>query len=172
MTEYAHSIQFVHYYSPAGSDPKISGGLFFSSCFCIACRSSCNSVCLLRSAYSVCSHYNSMCSLYSVFHHVFPLCSPPGIRRTTLILFLISLVYIVSFLPHLVMMTVKAIRPQAVAGDSDTWTVASNLIIRSYFLNSVANPFIYTFLSKNFVRRVRGSFSRWSRVRGRAGNRV
>ncbi|RUS69091.1 hypothetical protein EGW08_023146, partial [Elysia chlorotica] len=77
---------------------------------------------------------------------------PPGIRRTTLILFLISLVYIVSFLPHLVMMTVKALSPQAVAGDGPEWTVVSNLVIRSYFLNSAANPFIYTFLSKNFVR--------------------
>lgn len=89
----------------------------------------------------------------------------PGIRRTTLILFLISLVYIVSFLPHLVMMTLKALTPQAVDGDSPQWTVASNLIIRSYFLNSVANPVIYTFLSKNFLRRVRGSLSRWSRRR-------
>ncbi|GFO09677.1 cholecystokinin receptor [Plakobranchus ocellatus] len=89
----------------------------------------------------------------------------PGIRRTTLILFLISLVYIVSFLPHLVMMTVKSLDPQAVSGESEEWILASNLIIRSYFLNSVANPFIYTFFSRNFFRKAKESFSCLRKIR-------
>ena len=67
---------------------------------------------------------------------------------------LITLVYVTSFLPHLALMVLK-VKGQGSESRSPTWEVIQNLLIRSYFLNSVANPVIYSFCSHNFLRQCR-----------------
>ncbi|CAG5115221.1 unnamed protein product [Candidula unifasciata] len=80
-----------------------------------------------------------------------------GSRRTTLMLLMITLIYVLSFLPHLVLMALKAVDGDILAGPSTAWELTQNLLIRSYFINSVANPIIYSFFSRHFFRRCRGS---------------
>ncbi|BFZ05799.1 hypothetical protein BsWGS_08838 [Bradybaena similaris] len=84
-----------------------------------------------------------------------------GSRRTTLMLLVITLVYVLSFLPHLVLMALKAVNEDILKGLGTTWELAQNLLIRSYFINSMANPIIYSFFSRNFFRRCRGSRNRY-----------
>ncbi|XP_012941405.1 uncharacterized protein LOC101850828 [Aplysia californica] len=76
----------------------------------------------------------------------------PGALRTTLMFSLITLIYVTSFLPHLALMILKFANPELVSESSDAWELAQNLLIRSYFLNSVSNPIIYSFCSQNFFR--------------------
>nr|KAG5712473.1 hypothetical protein BaRGS_011447 [Batillaria attramentaria] len=71
-------------------------------------------------------------------------------RRTTLMLFLITVVYVVSFLPYLILMVVKVLDEDSLSGRGDGWELAHNILIRSYFINSMANPIIYSFCSRTF----------------------
>ncbi|XP_055896121.1 prostaglandin E2 receptor EP4 subtype-like isoform X1 [Biomphalaria glabrata] len=73
-----------------------------------------------------------------------------GTRRTTLMLFVITLIYIFSFLPHLLLMIFKTLNIDWLSQYGDTGVMLHNLLIRSYFINSASNPIIYSFFSKNF----------------------
>lgn len=73
-----------------------------------------------------------------------------GTRRTTLMLFLITVVYLLSFLPYLILMVVKALDKDSLSGRGDGWEMAHNILLRSYFINSMANPIIYSFCSRTF----------------------
>ncbi|XP_046362211.2 muscarinic acetylcholine receptor M1-like [Haliotis rufescens] len=70
--------------------------------------------------------------------------------RTTLMLFLITLIFILSFLPHLVLMTIKALDSKSLSGSGDLAEVAFNIGLRSYFINSVANPIVYSLCCQKF----------------------
>ena len=82
--------------------------------------------------------------------------------------FVITLVYILSFLPHLAMMIYKLsatptshVTSSHVTSShvtsSETWLVARNLVLRSYFINSVANPIVYSFCSQTFAQDCRAA---------------
>lgn len=71
-------------------------------------------------------------------------------RRTTLMLFLITLVYLLSFLPYLVLMIVKVLDRDSLSGSGGGWELLHNFLLRSYFINSMANPIIYSFCSRTF----------------------
>lgn len=73
-----------------------------------------------------------------------------GTRRTTLMLFLITMVFLLSFLPYLVLNVLKVLDDDSLSGDGNAWEVAHNILLRSYFINSVANPVIYSFCSRTF----------------------
>lgn len=73
-----------------------------------------------------------------------------GTRRTTLMLFLITVVYVLSFLPYVVLMVVKVLDEDSLSGRGDGWELAHNILLRSYFINSMANPIIYSFCSRTF----------------------
>ncbi|XP_076436806.1 uncharacterized protein LOC143276225 [Babylonia areolata] len=73
-----------------------------------------------------------------------------GTRRTTLMLFLITLVYLLSFLPYLILMIVKVMDEESLSGRGGGWELAHNILLRSYFINSMANPIIYSFCSRTF----------------------
>ncbi|CAL1546142.1 unnamed protein product [Lymnaea stagnalis] len=75
-----------------------------------------------------------------------------GTRRTTLMLFSITLIYILSFLPHLVLMTLKALGLDTHKLHGEAGELLLNLLIRSYFINSASNPIIYSFFSNNFFK--------------------
>ncbi|XP_071101332.1 neuropeptide FF receptor 2-like [Haliotis cracherodii] len=66
-------------------------------------------------------------------------------RRTTLMLFIISLAFVVSFLPHLSLMAARAIRRDLIDNLEGSALAAYNIFLRSYFINCVANPFIYSY---------------------------
>ncbi|XP_050404068.1 orexin receptor type 2 [Patella vulgata] len=73
-----------------------------------------------------------------------------GNRKTTLMLFLITVVFMLSFLPHLILMTLKALDKNSLSGSGGSAELAHNILLRSYFINSATNPIIYSFCSNKF----------------------
>ena len=93
--------------------------------------------------------------------------SSRGMGRTTKVLFIISLIYILTYLPLLVMQCVKAVFPE---GFSDLGTFGMALyylMVNSPYLGCAANPLIYSLCDPNFrsecrhqAKRVGGSIRR------------
>ncbi|BFZ21119.1 hypothetical protein BsWGS_24157 [Bradybaena similaris] len=75
-----------------------------------------------------------------------------GIGRTTAMLILISAVYILGFLPYLGLMFAKSASPATFESMDLAPFAVYNLFLRSYFLNSAANPIIYSLCDINFRR--------------------
>lgn len=72
--------------------------------------------------------------------------------KTTMTLWLISLVFVLSYVPHLAARIRRAVDKDWL-GEHDVSSsalIAYSLCIRSYFLNSFANVFVYGVCSKNF----------------------
>ncbi len=70
--------------------------------------------------------------------------------RTTVIAFLVTVVFVFSFVPHLILMVTRAIVKDFDYDLRGASLVAFNIFIRSYFINSVANPIIYGALNYKF----------------------
>ncbi|CAL1543739.1 unnamed protein product, partial [Lymnaea stagnalis] len=75
-----------------------------------------------------------------------------GMGRTTAMLLIISVVYIVGFFPFLTVMFYKYFAPESFAGLGVVGLTFYNLFLRSYFLNSAANPVVYSLCDINFRR--------------------
>ncbi|KAK6167659.1 hypothetical protein SNE40_021633 [Patella caerulea] len=79
-------------------------------------------------------------------------------NRTTAIAFLVTIVFVLSYLPYLAM-TFSSIFNKGfdhhLRGSS---LAAYNLFLRSYFVNSAVNPIIYGFLNLQFSRAVKTMF--------------
>lgn len=73
-----------------------------------------------------------------------------GSRKTITMLFLITLVFVLSFLPHLCVMVARAINGSVYDGIHGAGLIANNLLVRSYFFNSASNPIIYGFCNRRF----------------------
>ncbi|XP_046375916.1 orexin receptor type 2-like [Haliotis rufescens] len=71
-------------------------------------------------------------------------------NKTTVIAFLVTVVFVLSFLPHLALMCTRAIIKDFDHDLRGSSLVAFNIFIRSYFVNSVANPIIYGVLNYKF----------------------
>ncbi|XP_046580947.1 D(2) dopamine receptor-like [Haliotis rubra] len=76
-------------------------------------------------------------------------------HKTLFMLFLITLVFVLSFLPYLCLMASQTASKETFAGIQGTGTVLYSLFLRSYFINSVSNPIIYGFCNLYFRREVR-----------------
>ncbi|CAI9736338.1 orexin receptor type 2-like [Octopus vulgaris] len=72
------------------------------------------------------------------------------VSRTTVIMFLITLLWIVSYLPHLVMVTCEIVVEDFRTSLGTTGDVLYNLSFRSYFFNNAINPFIYGIFNLRF----------------------
>ncbi|XP_021348555.1 cholecystokinin receptor type A-like [Mizuhopecten yessoensis] len=70
--------------------------------------------------------------------------------KITCMLFLITLVFVISFLPHLVLLIFDAVDDSFWWNISDTQNIVYNLFLRTYFINNMANPIIYGFLDIRF----------------------
>ncbi|XP_046583944.1 neuropeptide Y receptor type 4-like [Haliotis rubra] len=75
-------------------------------------------------------------------------------RRTTLMLFIISLAFVVSFLPHLTLMAVRALHRDRIENLAGPALAAYNIFLRSYFINCAANPFIYSYCNVNVRKEI------------------
>ncbi|XP_041361630.1 neuromedin-U receptor 2-like [Gigantopelta aegis] len=78
--------------------------------------------------------------------------------KTTFMLFLISLVFMLSFLPHVLLKSIRAFNKQFVSQPTTSVLVTYNIFVRSYFINSVANAFIYGFCSPRFRQECQSIF--------------
>ncbi|CAC5377606.1 unnamed protein product [Mytilus coruscus] len=73
------------------------------------------------------------------------------LKKYTLLMFSVSLAFIVSFLPYLALMTWRTLVPQH-EGNIMTkdQLVAYNIFLRSWIISSVVNPLIYGFFNADF----------------------
>ncbi|KAK3590704.1 hypothetical protein CHS0354_008043 [Potamilus streckersoni] len=71
-------------------------------------------------------------------------------RRITFILFMVTLVYFISFLPHLALKLVAFMKKDFLLNLNFSEAIAYNTFVWSFFVNSVANSFIYGFYDKKF----------------------
>ncbi|XP_046574616.1 cholecystokinin receptor type A-like [Haliotis rubra] len=84
-------------------------------------------------------------------------------HKTVLMLFLITLVFVLSFLPHLGLMATQAVNKHVFDDLTGAGIAANNLFLRSYFINSASNPIIYSFCNERFrleVTRLFGGLTR------------
>ncbi|XP_053401287.1 neuropeptides capa receptor-like [Mercenaria mercenaria] len=70
-------------------------------------------------------------------------------RKTTFIMFLVTLAFVLSFLPHLIVREFKSI---FVDGSSTGSKAVYRILTRSYFLNCAVNPIIYSIFDSRFRR--------------------
>lgn len=88
-------------------------------------------------------------------------------QKMTVVALAVTLVFILSYLPHLSLIMIRTTIQHFDSGLSTSGLVAYNIFLRSYFVNSVANVFVYSFMNKEFkdhckviVKRTFGCFSR------------
>ncbi|KAK7102569.1 uncharacterized protein [Littorina saxatilis] len=74
--------------------------------------------------------------------------------RTTLMLFVLTALYVVNYLPYIVMVILDSMDKAPLDLDINV----SHICSRSYFLNSVVNPFVYSFFNAAFRRECRAFF--------------
>ncbi|CAG5132187.1 unnamed protein product, partial [Candidula unifasciata] len=74
------------------------------------------------------------------------------IGRTTIMLIIISVIYILGYLPHLTLMLAKFLSPSMLVNMSMVDLTFYNLFLRTYFLNCAANPIVYSLCDSNFRR--------------------
>lgn len=73
--------------------------------------------------------------------------------RTTLMLFLVTVLFILSFLPYSILVIVRYTDPGFTTRLTSGGKAVYNVFLRSYLLNSVVNPLVYCFISKEFRSR-------------------
>ncbi|KAH9491994.1 hypothetical protein Btru_029588 [Bulinus truncatus] len=73
-----------------------------------------------------------------------------GMGKTTCMLLIISLIYVLGFLPYLALAFFKSLAPESYKSMDSIGESLYNLFLRSYFLNSAANPIIYNLCDVNF----------------------
>ncbi|XP_046546332.1 tyramine/octopamine receptor-like [Haliotis rubra] len=82
------------------------------------------------------------------------------VSRTTTMMIVITLVFVVSFLPHLCAMGVRSILQKTFEDLDGSPLVVYHLCFRSYFINSAVNPLVYSFFNLKFRNEVKGVFRR------------
>ncbi|XP_046546342.1 LOW QUALITY PROTEIN: neuropeptide S receptor-like [Haliotis rubra] len=83
-----------------------------------------------------------------------------GTHKTTLMMFIITAVFILSFVPHLALMATRAVQKHTYAHLEGAPLALYNLFLRTYFINSVSNPIIYGFMSDKFRSQAKIVFRR------------
>lgn len=84
-----------------------------------------------------------------------------AVDKTTIVAFTVTLVFVFSFLPYLIIMFLSALMDDFDYSRRDTAVVnVYNIFLRFYFINSAANPIIYGALSARFRSECRVIFQR------------
>ncbi|XP_071098991.1 neuropeptide S receptor-like [Haliotis cracherodii] len=74
-----------------------------------------------------------------------------GTSKITMVLFLITLTFILSYLPYLVLIVARSAHPDLI----DEAPVVGAILERSYFIQSISNPFIYSFCNATFRKHLK-----------------
>ncbi|XP_046546330.1 galanin receptor type 1-like [Haliotis rubra] len=83
-----------------------------------------------------------------------------GTHKTTFMMFIITAVFILSFVPHLALMATRAVQKHTYDHLEGAPLALYNLFLRTYFINSVSNPIIYGFMSDKFRSQAKIVFRR------------
>lgn len=81
-------------------------------------------------------------------------------RRITFIMFMITLVFFCSFMPHLSLKIVVFMKNDFLKTVSPAGLYLYNTFVWSFFVNNMANPIIYGFCDKIFVRELRSFYGK------------
>ena len=71
-------------------------------------------------------------------------------KKTTSLMFIVTVVFILSFVPFLVVVLLRHNIRNFVSQLSHSGRVAYRIFLRSYFLNAAVNPLIYSVYDPNF----------------------
>ncbi|KAL3853624.1 hypothetical protein ACJMK2_017155 [Sinanodonta woodiana] len=74
------------------------------------------------------------------------------ISRITVVLFVVTIAFMATFLPAVVIMICRSVIKDLEENQSDAVDVVSKFFSKFYLLNCAINPVIYSFLNKNFRR--------------------
>ena len=85
-------------------------------------------------------------------------------QKITKVAFAVSVLFILSYLPYLILTTMTAVRGRFVAKPGPIVSAVLPIVTRSVFINSVGNPFIYGILDQRFRRYVKQTFGRRCRA--------
>lgn len=88
-----------------------------------------------------------------------PITSGVKVTRTTTIFVAITIAFIISFLPFLVVMILYSVIKDIEKGMSEQMMVFTEFCARTYFLNNAINPLIYSALNRKFRHDVKRLFS-------------
>ena len=81
-------------------------------------------------------------------------------KRTTFMLFMITLVFFCSFVPHLILKIVTFVNPNFVPNMTFAGKVIYNTFIWCFFINNMANSIIYSFCDRRFRGEIRDGYAR------------
>ncbi|XP_061197739.1 orexin receptor type 2-like [Saccostrea echinata] len=82
------------------------------------------------------------------------------VTRTTVVLFAVTVAYVISFLPFLIVMVVRSVAKNFEESLSPEAEVAYKFSTKSYFINNAINPLIYSFLNINFRKDIKTIFKK------------
>ena len=81
-----------------------------------------------------------------------------SLKRNTLIMRVVTMAFIVSFLPYLIIVTIRSSNPDIPHKLDKAAQIAYHVFLRGYFINSMINPFIYGFLNEEFRQKLKSLF--------------
>ena len=80
------------------------------------------------------------------------------LRRNTLIMRMVTIAFVVSFLPYLVIVTLRYSNTDIPTKLSKVEQILYHVFLRTYFVNSMINPFIYGFMNMEFRAKIKQMF--------------
>ncbi|XP_060599027.1 trace amine-associated receptor 8c-like [Ruditapes philippinarum] len=83
-------------------------------------------------------------------------------RKTSFLMFLLTIAFILSFFPHLALVSIRLTKKGFVEGLSDRNKAVYKFFLRSYFLNCAINPIIYGVCDPRFKNAVKEMLARRS----------
>lgn len=84
-----------------------------------------------------------------------------SLRRNTLIMRMVTIAFVASFLPYLVIVTLRYSNPDIPTQLSKAEQILYHVFLRTYFINSVINPFIYGFMNMEFRAKLKELFCKF-----------
>lgn len=84
-----------------------------------------------------------------------------SLKRNTLIMRVVTMAFIVSFLPYLIIVTIRSSNPEIPHNLNKASQIVYHVFLRGYFINSVINPFIYGFLNEEFRSKLKSLFCKF-----------
>ncbi|XP_046582528.1 orexin receptor type 2-like isoform X1 [Haliotis rubra] len=77
------------------------------------------------------------------------------VSRTTIVLFAVTVAFLISYLPAIVIMIIRSVDKSIEETQSTTAAVTSKLFSKFFLINNAINPIIYSFLNINFRRQAK-----------------
>lgn len=84
----------------------------------------------------------------------------PG--RTTLMLFMVTIAYILSYIPFCIIVAIRMANPQLYPSLAPVEKSIWNFFLRSYVINCAVNPLLYGFFNKDFRTKMVDLFKDWT----------